>query len=86
MRRWLITGAIVALLLLVSIAGLLVQDAFERFEAPGPLHDDATLVVPKGAGLDAIARRFADEGVIEDAFIFTLGVRSFRALLDVGFL
>jgi UPF0755 protein len=74
-RRWLITGAFVALLLLVSIAGLLVQDGFERFQAPGPLDADATLVVPKGAGLEAIARRLADEEIIEDAFIFTLGVR-----------
>lgn len=75
MRRWLITGAIVALVLLISLTGLLILQAVERFQAPGPLHGDATLVVPKGAGLDAIARRLADEGVIEDAFTFTLGVR-----------
>ena len=71
--------------LLIALVGLLTAlavigagaafFALQRFERPGPLEADATLVVPRGAGLGSIASRLEEAGVIEDAFLFKLGVR-----------
>jgi UPF0755 protein len=63
MKRWLLTLA-----LLIAGAGLTSLFGYfqvkSRFEAPGPLAQPLVLVIEKGAGLDAIARRLAEAGVI----------------------
>ena len=65
----LLTGAIASVL-----AGFAVwlYAAFERPYADGPA---VMLVVPRGAGLDEIARLLVAGGVIEDPLPFAFGVR-----------
>ncbi len=48
------------------------RDAIERH---GPLASETVLVMPRGMGLDGIARRLAEAGVIEHPWLFALGVR-----------
>lgn len=47
----------------------------DAFTAPGPLTEPATVVIPPGSTLDAIARLLAENGVIRDPMVFELGVR-----------
>lgn len=68
------TGS-VTLGILVVAAVIGYQTLLERFAAPGPLTQPATVVVKPGAGLGTIARQLAEAGVIEDALIFKVGVR-----------
>lgn len=49
--------------------------AWRSFNAPGPLSEPATVIVPKGVGVRTIAARLADAGVIDNAFLFVLGTR-----------
>lgn len=46
------------------------------FAVPGPLTEQATLVIPRGASVRAIAALLEGEGVIADATVFSLGVRA----------
>lgn len=46
----------------------------QEFEAPGPLHQTRTVIVPQGEGLRLIARRLEREGIISDALLFLAGV------------
>lgn len=49
----------------------------KQFDAPGPLQNEVTLEVPRGAGLDAIAADLAAAGAISDARVFALALRLF---------
>ena len=49
------------------------------FEARGPLREDMVLIVPKGAGVNAIADDLASAGIIADARIFKYGHRFLAA-------
>jgi UPF0755 protein len=77
MRRVLaaILGLVVGSLLVAGGAGWW---ALERYTAPGPLRADTTVIIPKGAGKDAIVRRLLAAGVIEDSLIFQLAIRITR--------
>jgi len=57
----------------VAIAGLIWLGVV--FERPGPLRQEATLVLPSGAGLDGIARRLTEAGIIDRPWLFRAGVR-----------
>lgn len=48
---------------------------YASFTGPGPLAEDKILVIPKGTGVAGIAELLRQEGVIENADIFRLGVR-----------
>ncbi len=74
MRRWLLAGAVVAVLLLALAAGIGAVVLSGRFERPGPLVADLAVVIPRGAGLNGIARQLEGEGVIADTLAFRLGV------------
>lgn len=76
MRR---LGAIaVSLAVLLAVAaGALWFYLQSRYEAPGPLAAEAVVIVPRGAGLAAIADDLAAAGVISDPTLFRLGVRLF---------
>jgi len=74
MRRWLITGAWLAAVLIAALAGLIAYNVARQFESPGPLVADSDLVVPRGAGLAKIADTLAAAGVIRDPLTFRLGV------------
>lgn len=43
---------------------------YHLYTRPGPLTGEATVVIPKGAGLDGIGRRLAEAGVIDDRKLF----------------
>ena len=66
-------GAVTATTL--AAAGLWL---FNRaFSAPGNLAEEAMLVIPRGASVRSIAALLEDNGVIDDAIIFSWGVRGF---------
>jgi UPF0755 protein len=69
----LLVGAVAAST--VAVAGVWM---FHRaFAAPGPLTEDAVLVIPRGASVRSIAALLAAEGIVGDAAVFSLGVRGF---------
>ena len=71
--------AIAALSLLITLALVAAGVAYyglERFQRAGPLARDTTIVVPRGAGLGAIAGQLAAAGVIDQPLIFKLAVRA----------
>jgi len=76
MRRLGIIAAVVVAFVAVAAGGLWVY-LQQQFEAPGPLQQEAVVIVPRGAGLVAIADDLAAAGVIADPDIFALGVRLF---------
>ena len=48
---------------------------WHEFNAAGPLKDEKAVVIPKGAGMNGIAKVLADAGVIENPLVFKLGAR-----------
>ena len=74
MRRWLVTGALLVVLLIAALAGLVAFNVARQFESPGPLASEMNLVIPAGTGLATIARTLTDAGVVRDALTFRLGV------------
>ncbi|HEY9537102.1 MAG TPA: endolytic transglycosylase MltG [Kiloniellaceae bacterium] len=76
MRRLGFLTAIAAVTLAVIAGGLWVY-LKQQFEAPGPLDREAVVIVPRGAGLSAIADDLAAAGVISNPTVFALGVRLF---------
>jgi len=71
----LLAGAVLATTLAAAGIGL-----FHRaFAAPGPLTEEAVLVIPRGASVRSIAALLESEGVVGDATVFSLGVRGFGA-------
>ncbi len=74
MRRfWRRLGA--AVLLLVVAAAAVVGWAFHDFTSPGPLLVAKSVVVPRGAGIDAIAGQLGDAGIIAHPSVFALTVK-----------
>jgi UPF0755 protein len=61
--------------LFLVLAGAAFSWGIFRFRAPGPLVETRTVVIPKGASLGGIAAQLADEGILNDPFLFRLGVR-----------
>ncbi len=76
MRRRVLRFAFLLLAVGVVFAGAFVW-GYGQFMRPGPLAAERTLVIAKGAGVNAIAGLLAREGVIEDPLIFRIGVRLF---------
>ena len=74
MRR--LAAAILGLALgLVLMAGAAVWWGTQRYAAPGPLAKPTTVLIPKGAGRDAILRRLLAARVIEDPVLFRIALR-----------
>ncbi len=46
-----------------------------RLDAPGPLIEDVTLVLPRGGGVDAIAKDLSQAGVLADPWLFVAVAR-----------
>ncbi len=70
--------AFAALLILgafATVAAGLAVWLYGSFQRPNPDAKAATIIVPRGAGVDEIAQLLADNGVIEDKIVFALGVR-----------
>lgn len=70
--RWCAALLVVGSIGCVSIAAYL----YTQFMKPGPLAADTVAVVPRGAGIDAIARVLKSGGVIDDELIFGIGART----------
>jgi len=71
----------IALAVLALIVGLVAGACWwgwDRYTRPGPLAADTILIIPKGSGLAAIARRLEEAGVIGQPLVFRLGVRGDR--------
>lgn len=63
-----------ALTVVVGIgAGILW--AWNGYHAAGPLKTPATLIIPKGTGVQEIANLLRDKGVIDNPHLFVLGAR-----------
>lgn len=56
-------------------AGAAAYWGWQKFESPGPLAEETTLVIPRGAGVTRIAETLAQAGVIEHDWLFLLGVK-----------
>jgi len=69
--RW--TLALLAVAVVASAA--VVGYGYWQFTKQGPLEKSITVVIPKRANLDTIARRLERRGVIEGAFVFKTWVR-----------
>ena len=74
MRRLLILGPLVILLLAVIVLGAGYFYVTDRYESAGPLSEPRTVVLPSGDGARAIAAQLAKEGVIADERIFLAGL------------
>ncbi|MCB1462032.1 MAG: endolytic transglycosylase MltG, partial [Nitratireductor sp.] len=73
-------NAIFSVMVFMAIlASGLVYFGKMRFEEPGPLQTTRTLVVREGSGLARIADQLQLNGIIDNEFIFRLGVRAHRA-------
>ncbi len=71
-----LAAAILGLVLgFVLIAGTAVWWGTQRYNAPGPLEKPTTVLIPKGAGRDAILRRLLAARVIEDPVVFRIALR-----------
>lgn len=78
MRRLLGLAALFVAALLLAAGGLMLY-GIDRFQRAGPLAADAIVYIPPGEGLDAIATRLEEAGVIDDALAFRIGVTVMRA-------
>ena len=63
----------VCLVLLLVAIGVVGGGVWQRYTAPGPSEKTLTVVVPKGAGLEEVAVRLADAGLIGEPRIFAIG-------------
>jgi UPF0755 protein len=77
-RGWLRAGLVVAGLAALGAGAALY--GYHEFVRPGPLREAAVVVVPRGHGLDGVARTLETSGVVRDGRVFALGT----ALLGRG--
>ncbi len=74
LRRIFLTLITLVLLLVVAVGAAFFW-AKSEVNSPGPLQAAITVLVPKGAGADAIARLLQERGVIEQPLLFRLALR-----------
>jgi UPF0755 protein len=69
----------VRLILLIAVAAAASLAAYAwavaRLNAPGPLTEDVTLILPKGSGVSVIARHLGEADVVADPLLFVLAAR-----------
>jgi UPF0755 protein len=69
-------GRLVAILVtLAVVTGGVLLWGFVNFTGPGPLKNPTVLVVPKGLGVEGIAGRLAEGGVLSSPYVFSTTVR-----------
>ncbi|WP_281685879.1 endolytic transglycosylase MltG [Thalassobaculum salexigens] len=74
MGRWLLRLASL-LLSAAVIAGFAGVWAWSEFTRPGPLAEETTVVIPRGSGMETIAHRLLEAGVIADPRILAIGAK-----------
>ena len=72
---WVLLSALGLALLGVAGVGGLYLYGKHRYEAEGPLEAPEIVFLKRGMGLNTIARVLEEEGAVESALIFRLGVR-----------
>lgn len=75
MKKWFLTVAVLLIVIGGTVSFGLWQWLTSAFDAEGPLVANRVVVIPKGLGTRAIARKLADEGVIQEPLVFLAGVR-----------
>ncbi len=75
MKTRLISVVLIGFVVLAAFAASAALYGLDNYEREGPLAADTNVMVPRGAGLDRIARLLAQEGVVEDARAFRWSVR-----------
>jgi UPF0755 protein len=60
---------------LVLVAMLVLILGWARYTLPGPLQEPRTVIIPRGASVDDIARQLWRAGVLAEPYSFQLGVR-----------
>ena len=83
MRRWVMAGALLVVILIAGLAGLVALTVARQFDSPGPLASDVNVVIPRGAGLATIARTLAQAGVIRYPITFRLAIRFHNTARDL---
>jgi UPF0755 protein len=71
----LVEGVTLAVVVFAFMVGGIVAWFWHDFNAGGPLRDEKVVVIPKGAGINGIAKVLADAGVIENPLVFKIGAR-----------
>lgn len=78
MRRATVRVILVCAAAVAVLAAAVAWWSYDRYTRPGPLTAETTIIIPKGAGVDAIADRLADAGVIAEPHVFALILRVTR--------
>lgn len=73
-----LNGLMTLVVLAVLVAGAALYFGKQAFDAPGPLKEERTVLIPKGRGLQTISGLLAREGVIENPLIFTSAVHIYK--------
>lgn len=69
---------LILLILVLGVAGALAAGwAWQHYTGPGPLQEDRTVVIERGAGVGTIAQQLTQEGVLPDPWTLRAGVRLF---------
>ncbi len=68
---------------MIIVGALVFWWAASAFKAPGPLQEPKLISIERGSGLNAIAAQLANEGVIENHYIFIFGSRILGAQSDL---
>ena len=63
--------------------GIAVFYYIDHFDSPGPLAADTIVFIPPGAGLEGIAERLDEAGIIADPLLFRVGVQALRSARDL---
>jgi UPF0755 protein len=78
-------NALLTLVFLVTVgAGIAFVIGKQRFELPGPLAEDKVVNVPRG-GIRDTANLLAQEGVIDQPYLFIAGAALFKAQHDLKY-
>ena len=72
-----------SLVLAIVLVGVGLYLGKLQFDAPGPLKEDTTVMVAKGAGLDSITNILEQKNIINQPFLFKMGVRAYKAERDL---
>lgn len=88
-RRRSVLRTIFALLVVLVLLGGMVAGgaaywAWMRFDAPGPLQQDTTVLLDKGDGLSSIAAKLKAAGIISDSNPLGLGVLDDGSIFKLG--
>ncbi|HXF89101.1 MAG TPA: endolytic transglycosylase MltG [Xanthobacteraceae bacterium] len=79
-------NALFTLLLLLGLAGgAAFMVGKQRFEAPGPLAEEKTVIIPRNSGVRDIADLLQKEGVIDQPWLFVAGVVALKAREDLKY-